>query len=277
MRPLEVVRRGAAYLEGHGVASPAVDAELLMRAILGVDRASLATWHEDLTPRQAKAYGRALCRRCTGTPLQHLTGEEGFRRLILHVRPGVFVPRPETEVLVEVALEKIAPIPTPLVVDACTGTGAIALAIVDEHPGARVLGTDLTTDAIALARENAARLELGAEFLQGDLLEPLPPQLRGSLDLITCNPPYVPEDRREGLPAEVLADPEVAVFGGPPIYRRLFAQACGWLKPEGAVVVEIEESTAATIGALAGDAGLEEVTVRKDLNGRYRVVAARRP
>ena len=108
MRPAEVVRRGAEYLERHGVDAPRVSAEELMMWVLGVDRATLSTRAEGLSSAQARAYGRALCRRCTGAPLQHLTGEQGFRRLVVTVRPGVFIPRPETEILVDVALEALA-------------------------------------------------------------------------------------------------------------------------------------------------------------------------
>src|SRR4051795_4879750 len=130
MRPAEGARRGADYLRRHGVdASQAVaESEALLQRVLGGGRAELFTRDTGLTTAEAKAYGRALCRRCTGTPLQHLTGEQGFRRLLLEVRPGVFVPRPETEVLVEVSLRSIASIDAPVAVDLCTGSGAVALA-----------------------------------------------------------------------------------------------------------------------------------------------------
>ena len=189
----------------------------------------------------------------------------------------MFVPRPETEVLVDEALERIRGSAAPLVADACTGTGAVALAIADEHPGARILATDLSDEAVTLARENAAALGLPVEVLPGELLDGLPDDLRGTFDLVTCNPPYVPEERRGELPPEVLADPELAVFGGPPIYARLFAQASGWLRPGGHVVVEIEETQAATVCGLAREAGFADPVVRQDLNGRDRVVTARRP
>jgi release factor glutamine methyltransferase len=272
MRAAEVARRGATYLARHGVESPEVNAERLLSAVLGIDRAGIAT-HDALTPDEAKAYGRALCRRCTGTPLQHLTGEEGFRRLVLEVRPGVFVPRPETEVLVEEALACLHGLEAPTVVDVCTGTGAVALAIADEHPGARVHATDLSPEAVALARANAGRLGLAVGVSQADLLE----GVEGPVDLVTCNPPYVPEERRGDLPPEVLADPALAVFGGPPIYERLFSQAFGALRSGGWVAVEIEESTGDVVARLAAEAGFEEVRVRPDLNGRPRVVLARRP
>src|SRR5262249_1254090 len=138
MRPAEVVDRGADYLERHGVDAPRVNAEELMMRILGVDRTGLFMRSDGLTSAEAPGYGRALCRRCTGTPLQHLTGEQGFRRLVLAMRPGVFIPRPETEILVDAGLGAIEGIEAPVVVDLCTGSGAVALAIADEHSGARV-------------------------------------------------------------------------------------------------------------------------------------------
>jgi release factor glutamine methyltransferase len=273
MRPAEVVRRGGNYLARHGVEAPEVNAERLMLALLDVDRTAMLARDEGLTGDEARAYGRALCRRCTGTPLQHITGTEGFRRLVLAVRPGVFVPRPETEVVVEVALETIGGLDAPVVADACTGSGAVALAIADEHPGARVVATDLSPQAAGLARDNARALGLTVEVVVGDLLEPV----AGPLDLVTCNPPYVPVERRDILPPEVLADPGLALFGGPPIYERLFAQAAERLRSGGHVVAEIEDSTGREISALAEDAGFTGVRIVADLSGRDRVVTGRRP
>jgi release factor glutamine methyltransferase len=277
MRPAEVVRRGAGYLEHHGVESPGANAERLMLAVLGTDRTGLLGRIEGLSAAEAKAYGRALCRRCTGTPLQHLTGEEGFRHLVLRVRAGVFIPRPETEVLVDVALETLVHAREPAVADVGTGTGAIALSIALEHPGARVWATDAATEAVALASENVAALGLGVTVLYGDLLAPLPAYLRGTLDLVVSNPPYVPEERATDLPADVLADPHGALFGGPEVYRRLFVQAAEWLRPEGHIVVEIDEEAGPTVREIALGAGFADVSVVADLAGRPRVVRGRRP
>ena len=138
-RPTEVLFRAERYLERHGVGAPRATAEVLLADLLGTDRAGLYTRADALTPAQAREFGRALCRRCEGVPLQHLTGEQAFRTIVLAVRPGVFIPRPETEVVVEAALDAIADVPEPVVVDVGTGTGAIALAVAAEHPDARVL------------------------------------------------------------------------------------------------------------------------------------------
>jgi release factor glutamine methyltransferase len=275
MRPAEVVRRGAEYLGRHDVDAPLVSAEALMMQVLGVDRASIYSQERGLTTTEARAYGRALCRRCAGTPLQHLTGEQGFRRLVLTVRAGVFVPRPETEILVDVALEAVRGATSPVVVDLCTGSGAVALAIVDEHPGARVWATDRSERAVALARENAERLHLPIVAIAGDLFEPLPEDLRGLVDLVVANPPYLSEDAAPSLPPEVRADPPEALFGGPELTERIFRGAAAWLRPGGTVAIEIEERGARSAIELASAAGLVDPSVRVDLAGRDRVVAAR--
>jgi len=275
MRPVQVAQRGAEYLARHGVDASRAEAETLLLRILDLDRSALFTRERGLSTAEAKAYGRALCRRCTGTPLQHLTGEQGFRRLVLEVRPGVFVPRPETEVVVGVALE-MAP-DRPVVVDLCTGTGAIALAVADELPGATVHATDASPAAVELARANAARLGLPVSVQEGDLFGPLPPELRGTVDLVVANPPYLPVDDGSTLPADVRADPASALFGGLALYERLFAEATAWLRAGGALVVEIDAREGASVSAAARAAGYQQVRVVADLTGRDRVVAGRRP
>jgi release factor glutamine methyltransferase len=278
MRPAEVARRGAEYLRRHGIDGPlaTAESEMLMQRVLGIDRSTLFTRDEGLTTAEAKAYGRALCRRCTGSPLQHLTGDQGFRRLVLEVRPGVFVPRPETEVLVDVVLRSIASVDAPVVVDLCTGSGTVALAVADEHPGATVFATDVSEEAVALARVNADRLGLPITVERGDLFEPLPVELRGSVDVVCANPPYVSRARRDELPPDVLADPDIAVFGEPELYERIFAGAYAWVRAGGSVAVEIEDNAASWVVAAASVAGFEDVVVQRDLAGRDRVVSGRR-
>jgi release factor glutamine methyltransferase len=276
VRPAEVVSRAGEYLERHGVESPVPTAERLLSHVLGTDRSGMYA-REGLTSQEAKLFGRALCRRCVGEPLQHVTGEQGFRRLTLGVRPGVFVPRPETEVLVQAVIEGLTETRTPAVVDVATGSGAVALAIKDERPDAMVHATDLSPEAVALTRENAEALGLEVTVFEGDLLEPLPGGLRGELDVVVCNPPYVALEARDSLPPDVRAEPELAVFGGLDIYERLFEQAFASLRPGGLVAVEIEESTAEAVSKAAEQEGFEELSVRQDLTGRNRVVSGRRP
>ena len=255
--------------------SPTNTAELLLSNVLGADRTDLYRMREGLTTAQAKLFGRALCRRCSGTPVQHITGEAGFRRLVLRVEPGVFVPRPETEILVEVALGSIGG--TEVVVDVGTGTGAVALAIKDERPQSRIFATDISSEAVLLARDNAVRLKLDIEVFQGALFAPLPLQLRGAVDVVVSNPPYVAPESAGSLPSEVLADPPSALFGGIAMYRDLFGAAFDWLRPGGVVVVEIDEDRSLQVLEEAEAAGFVATEVHLDLSGRERVVRAGKP
>jgi release factor glutamine methyltransferase len=279
MRPSEVVRRGAGYLERHDVDSPLATAEELMMSVLGIDRSEVYARDGGLTTAEARTFGRMLCRRCVGTPTQHLTGEAGFRRLVLEVRPGVFVPRPETEVLVDVALEMLREdaVPAPVVVDVGTGTGAAALAIADEFPAGRVVATDVSAEAVALARANAARLGLAVEVLEGDMLAPLDADPRDPLDLVLSNPPYLDPSWTSELSPEVRADPPLALFGDLEVYERLFGQAHARLRAGGGVAVEVDPRIAADVADAAARAGFRDVRVRSDLAGRDRVVSGRVP
>jgi release factor glutamine methyltransferase len=273
---VDVLRRATEYLDRHGVESPRTSAEQLMMHVLGTDRAGLYSRTDGMDTREARMFGRAICQRCTGTPLQHLMGEQGFRRIVVQVRPGVFVPRPETEVLVGLALGAVAGIEDPVVVDVGTGTGAIALAVKDERPDATVYATDRSAEAIELAVSNAQRLGLDVHVLEGDLLSPLPDELRGWVDLVVSNPPYLTADEYADLPAEVKADPELALLGGPDVYEHLAAEALRWLRDGGVLAVE----TGASQGRALADAlshAFMDVRVEPDLAGRDRVVLARRP
>ena len=274
MRPAQVLRRAADYLARHDVESPLPTAEILLAAVLGTDRAGLYARDEGLSTAEAKRFGRTLCRRCVGTPLQHITGVQAFRRLPLIVRPGVFIPRPETEVVVEHALAVVAGMSAPLVVDVGTGTGAIALAMKDERPDVRVMAIDRSRAAVELALANAHRLELQVEVLLGDLLEPIPDMLRGSVDLVVSNPPYVPIEEVSALTAEVRADPAAALIGGIEVFERLFGQTAGVLRPGGAVVVEIGDTQGEAVTAAAEKAGLVRIETHRDLTGRDRVLSA---
>jgi release factor glutamine methyltransferase len=271
MRPTDLVRRSAAYLEAHGVESPRETAEALLMHFLHTDRAGLYTRTDGLDTKTARLFGRALCQRCHGAPLQYLTGAQQFMDLVLQVAPGVFVPRPETERLVEVALELVGSVRAPLVVDVGTGTGAVALAMKHHRPDARVLATDISSDAVAAARRNADHLDLDVEVLLGDLLEPIPGKLAASVDLIVSNPPYVTEDEYDSLPEEVKAEPYEALVGGTRHHRRLAAAAVEWLRPGGWLAVEIGSDQGSVVRALFQE-HLAGVEILPDLAGRDRIV-----
>ena len=275
MNPAHVVARAAEYLGRHGVESPRETAEVLLAFFLRTDRAGLYARKEGLDTRTAKLYGRALCQRCHGVPLQYLTGEQQFLDLVLGVAPGVFVPRPETEVVVERALEAIEGIREPTVADVGTGTGAIALAIKRRRPDATVHATDLSPDAVVAATANASRHALEVGIHQGDLLEPLLPGLRGNLDLVVSNPPYVTEEEYEDLPKEVRREPYLALVGGTAVHARLAASARQWLRPGGHLVVEIGAAQGPEVLDLLAAAGYAEMEVLPDLAGRDRIVRGR--
>ena len=276
MRPAEVIRRGAGYLERHEVDQPLATAEVLLASILGTDRTGLYLRDEELSTAEAKRFGRALCRRCTGTPVQHLTGEQGFRRLVLTVRPGVFIPRPETEVVVDAALAAVADLETPVVVDVGTGTGAIALSIAFEHPGARVIATDASPDAVALAREHAARFGLAVDVRAGDLLEQVADELAGAADLVVSNPPYVPSPA-VGLPRRGRARAWEAGGDGRAFVDRICAAAPTVLRPGGVLLIVHSGlcDSGATLRHLA-DAGLRASITERALVPYGPVLRSRR-
>ncbi|MDP9243127.1 MAG: peptide chain release factor N(5)-glutamine methyltransferase, partial [Actinomycetota bacterium] len=194
----------------------------------------------------------------------------------LEVRPGVFIPRPETEVLVDVALDAIGDVARPVVVDVGTGTGAVALSVKAERPDAIVYATDLSAEAVKLARANADRLALEVTIIQGDALEPLPDDL-SDVALVVSNPPYLTGEELNGAPREVRADPELSLLGGTTMHRRLAASAASRLRPAGSLVLEIGASQGEEVAAALRAEGYFDVSVGLDLAGRDRVVRGRRP
>jgi release factor glutamine methyltransferase len=273
VKPSEVVVRATDYLSRHGVAEPRATAEALLLYFLGTDRAGLYARTEGLDTRTAKLFGRALCQRCHGVPLQYLTGEQQFFDLVLGVAPGVFVPRPETEVLVQRAVE-VLPNGEPVVVDVGTGTGAVALAIKRFHPQATVVATDRSPDAVRVARANASRHALEVEVLEGDLLAPVPERLRGEVDLVVSNPPYVTRSDYDSLPVEVRAEPYEALVGGTDVHQRLAEGAPTWLRVGGWLVLEVGAAQGPDVRALL-EGRFDPVEVLPDLAGRDRVVRGR--
>ena len=297
MRVAEAVERAAGRLSAARLASPRVDAELLAAYVLGIPRGRLAT-AERFTSEQAERYAALIEQRATRVPLQHLTGKAPFRYLELDVGPGVFVPRPETEVLVEWGLRWLRAIreasPPPrsflagtsardcafLVVDLCAGSGAIAASVATEARDTTVYAVEREPDALKWLRRNV--LGLGVTVVEGDATDPdVLSELDGQVDLVLCNPPYVPEIGAAGLPAEVTRhDPSVAVFGGTDgldVIRPLIGRFATLLRPGGAVAVEHEDVHAYVVPTLVHvDGRFVDVEVHHDLAQRPRFTTARR-
>lgn len=213
-------------------------------------------------------------RRLGGEPLQYIEGSAPFASLELLVDERVLVPRPETEYLYEIAA-RLVRMPK-VIVDLCTGSGALALALKKHFPGAAVFGTDISGEAIEVAKINAERTGLQVYLGEGDLFDPLPATLKGEVDLIVANPPYIAESEYEGLPADVKREPKVAVVSGSSgleVIQDIGAKAREWLRPGGVVVCEIGE-TQSTAAQSSFDL---PVVIRQDLTGRDRYVVGARP
>jgi len=280
----KVVRAAVKRLAAAGVASPRHDAEELAAHVLGVPRSRLSL-AGPLSEEQHARYTDLVDQRAARIPLQHLTGLAGFRRLELAVGPGVFVPRPETEVLVGWGLAALAGLPAPLVVDLCAGSGAIALALANELAGRpRMYAVERDPLALAWAQRNAeARIAAGdppVALHRGDVADPaLLADLAGTVDLVTANPPYVPAG--SVLEPEVARhDPPAALWGGPdgldPI-RQIERAAARLLRPGGAVAVEHADTQGESVPELFIRAGRwTDVTDHPDLAGRPRLTTARR-
>ncbi|MCY7400383.1 MAG: peptide chain release factor N(5)-glutamine methyltransferase [Nocardioides sp.] len=280
MRASAARRRAAARLRDAGVASPERDADLLLAHVLDVGLGRLPLV-DDLTPPQQESYDALLARRATREPLQHLTGSAAFRHVELLVGPGVFVPRPETELLagwaIEAALVARDEERACRVVDLCTGSGAIAKAIAHEVPHAEVHAVELDEGALAWAERNLAGT--GVDLRHGDLATAFD-DLLGSVDVVVCNPPYIPLEAWESVAAEARDhDPHLALFSGDDgldAIRVLERRAALLLRPGGVVGAEHADVQGASAPAVFVGAGRwQDVTDHRDLAGRPRYLTAR--
>ncbi len=273
------------YLAEKGDAQPRVSAEWLLSAATGLSRVEIYAFHDrPLTPEERVTLRDSVRRRAAGGPLQYISGEMAFRHLIVKVRPGVLIPRPETEVLVDSVAPAIgaaiADRGEALVVDVCTGSGCVALSIAQEYPEARVWATDVSPLAVDVALANSLRLALGERLRveEGDLFAPLPAEIRGSVDVVAANPPYVPSAELPTLPAEVLGyEPGLALDGGPDgleVARRIWAEALDWLRPGGTIALELDTNRVRHAEAEVLQ-WYSDVQVVRDLTGRDRFLVAR--
>ena len=276
----ELVRQATGRLAAAGVASPDFDAAELLAHVLGTTRSRLPLV-ESVTAEQSEAYAGLVARRAAREPLQHLTGTAAFRYVELAVGPGVFVPRPETELLAGWAVEQARAVAdegrVPVVVDLCTGSGAIALAVATEVPGAQVHAVELGDPAHAWASRNLAGS--GVDLRHGDMVDAFG-DLDGAVDVVVCNPPYIPLEAYESVAPEARDhDPDLALFSG----------------EDGLVALRVVEQVAARLLRASGVAGAEHADVQgeaapavfvatgrwsdvrdhPDLAGRSRFVTAR--
>jgi release factor glutamine methyltransferase len=283
----EAIAQAAGTLAAAGIDSARTDAELLAAHVAGTERGRLALFDPDRG--FFDRFGHAVATRAKRVPLQHITGTAAFGSVELQVGPGVFIPRPETESMLEWALAQQLPA-SPLIIDLCTGSGALAVALAAGMPGATVIAVDNDPAALEYARRNTA--STGVRLVAADVTDlGLLPEFVGSVDLVVSNPPYIPCGVE--LDPEVSQhDPHHALFGGPdgmsvitPIVRRV----AHWLKAGGLLAVEHDDSTSqacvdviravpnpASLRSCPPDRAFTEVTARSDLTGRPRFVTARR-
>lgn len=288
------------FLEERGDEHPRRSAEWLMSAATGLSRVEIyAYFDRPLSLDERTVLREGVKRRATGEPLQYVTGEVAFRHIVMRTRKGVLIPRPETEVLVDRGLLLLDQIiahgedhedgatgaSSVRVLDMCTGSGCVALSIAQERPCVHVVATDISPDAVALARENAEALRLTdrVEVIEADLASPY--LVHGEarpleyFDLIISNPPYIPRHLLDDLPNEVVGfEPRLALDGGADglaIFARIVEQARLLLKPGGSLVCELHEDTFEEASLLCTN-GFKSVTVSKDLTGRERILSVQR-
>lgn len=298
MRAADLIRDAAARLAAVGVPSPRVDAELLLAHAMGVSRSRLITAAPDAA--QIEVFLDLIDRRCQRIPLQHLTGTAAFRHVELAVGPGVFIPRPETEHVAQIAIDEARLLRNPVVVDLCTGSGAIAIAVATEVPGAQVHAVEISEDALAWSRRNvsaAAEAVVGAgsqlHLHHGDATAvtgvdgPLS-DLVGLVDVVISNPPYIPDAAVPRDPEVRDHDPHLALFGGPDgldVVRGLVDESARLLREGGLLVIEHAEvqgvpageaPPTGSVGSVLEGGPWGDVSTGADLTGRPRFTRARR-
>ena len=257
-----------------------LEAELLLCHVLDTNRALLMAHDTDeLAEEKAEAFRELVLRRKADEPLQYLLGTASFMGLELLVTPAVLIPRFDTERLVEKALQLMETKESPVMLDVCTGSGAIALALQHYKPKASVYAGDLSSEALNIAAQNNQRCGLQVQFRQGNLLEPFA-DLIGRLDLLASNPPYITTQEMGELPGDVLQEPRLALWGGEDglyFYRKITAAAVTMLKPGGWLIYEIGWMQGEAVQKLLDDAGFEKTEIIKDWQGLDRVVCGQKP
>jgi release factor glutamine methyltransferase len=280
MRPPDAVAEVERGLASAGVPDARTDAELLVAHVAGVGRAAVYVLDRPLAERELRRLRTLADRRRSREPLQHVLGEWGFRRLTLSVDRRALVPRPETETVVERCLALLAGVVSPRVLDVGTGSGAIALSLADEHPGAHVVAADSSPDALALAAENVRRTGLGdrVELAHADVASSglvLALGAGAPFDLVVSNPPYVAVEELAALEPEVRDHEPRGALVGPGVTEAVARAARGVLRDGGRVVLEVGDGQAPGVASLLASIGYDDVAVTPDLAGVDRVVDAR--
>jgi release factor glutamine methyltransferase len=284
----DLIRVTSEYLEGKGVESARLNAERLLADVLGLSRIDLYVQHDrPVLGAELDRYRGYVKRRAAGEPLQAILGETEFLSRAFKVAPGVFIPRPETELLVEEATALLAPddrrLLAPVAVEIGCGTGVIAVSLALAVPRLTLWATDVNPAAVEVTTRNARRhgVEARVTVLRGSRFDPLPGHLGGRVDLLVSNPPYVRSGDIAGLDREVAEhDPHTALDGGADgldFYRALAAGFGDWLRPGGAIALEIGDDQADEVCAILAASGAVEAEVRKDYADRDRIVTARVP
>ncbi len=273
----QAAREATSRLERAGVPEPAASAEVLLSELLGVGRAELTACDAPLAEEQAARYEHWISRRLRREPVQRILGYAYFRNLVLDLNEGTFIPRPDTESVVDAALERMDLRGCPcMVLDVGTGSGAIAISIAQERPDCEVHATDLSEAALKAARRNAVRNRTTVRFHRADVVSGLD-ALTGKVDLLVSNPPYVDElSAGDRLAPEVREwDPSVALYSGSDelaFFRRIFAETPPLLKDGADVVLEVGDGQAEAVLDLGSQAGFTRWGVSPDLTGRPRAV-----
>ncbi len=275
-----------AVLEAGGIEDPATESQLILGHVLGVARGrvqALAVLGSAIDRERVEQARELAEERARRIPLQHLTGRAPFRSIELSVGPGVFVPRPETETVVQFAIDALqaVPDPEPVAVDLCTGSGAIALAIANEVPTARVWAVEKSREAHAWAERNVREWGFGrVELVLGDARDPeLPEHLAGRVDVLVSNPPYVPQDMVPRDPEVRDHDPELALYSGADgldLIRAISLVGRDLVRPGGSLVLEHAETQGAAIRRLLAADGWRAAATHRDLTGRDRATTALR-
>lgn len=279
----DALRQAADRLKGVGIPEPMLEAESLMANALGTNRAGvIARGRDEVAESVLEAFTRLVDRRAHREPAQYISGTEDFHGLTFNVTPDVLIPRPETELLVETGIELLQDLPAAKAADIGTGSGCIAVSLAASLSGATVYAVDRSKAALTIAKGNADANGVAGRilFLEGDLLAPLEAAgLKGLLDMIASNPPYIPADEIPGLQAEVQFEPKGALDGGPDgldAVRRLIAEAPSYLKPGGWLLIEIGFGQADAVRELVRASGvLEYIEFKTDFAGIARVLVAR--